>query len=203
MVVALTGGTGSGKGYIARILEDLGAYIIDADAIGHGIIKKGKPAYNEIVKYFVTEQGANILDEQEEIIRKELGKIVFADKEKLEILNSCTHKYIELEILESVTNNENEKRVIFIDIPLLKEGIVLDRCDKVWSVFAPADQRIERILNRDNISLEVANNRVNSQKDWTYYKEISDFVIDNSNDNGINDLKKVITENFQKLEKDM
>lgn len=203
MVVALTGGTGSGKGYVAEILKDLGGFIVDADVIGHGIIKKGKIAYEEIVEYFVNENGADILDENGEIIRKKLGEIVFSDKDKLEILNKCTHKYIELEILEKVDENikKDKNQVIFIDIPLLKDGVILDKCDKVWAVFAPPTQRIERIINRDNISLEVAKSRVNSQQDWEYYDNMADFVIENSNDT--KNLEEIIKENFQKLEKDM
>lgn len=200
MVIALTGGTGSGKGYVCETLKELGGYIIDADYIAHNIIKKGKPAYKEILDYFVVKNNFNILDNNEEIIRKELGKIVFSDKNKLSILNQCTHKHIEIEILNQVkTAKNNNEKFIFIDIPLLEKGKTLDSCNKVWSVFAPEEQRINRIINRDNISIEVATGRINSQNPWEYYEKLSDLVIDNS-DNVV-DLKSSIEKAFKELEK--
>ena len=82
-VIGLTGGTGSGKSVVSAFLKQNGAYIIDADEIAHGIIAKGKPAYEEITNYF----GGAILDENRNILRKKLGSIVFTNNEKLNFLN--------------------------------------------------------------------------------------------------------------------
>lgn len=199
MIVALTGGTGSGKGFVANIFKGLGAYVVDADDIGHGIIKKGKPAYDEIVKYFVVENSFDILDEDGEIIRKKLGQIVFSDDEKLKVLNSCTHKHINLTIINQAKEllKDDKNAVVFIDIPLLEKGEVLDICDKVVVVFAPEDERINRIIKRDDIPLDVAVGRVNSQKKWHYYEDMADIVIDNSD--GIQGLALEVENIFNEL----
>lgn len=180
-IIGLTGGTGSGKGFVSERLKARKAYVMDADAIAHEIIMKGKPAYNEIVDYF----GQGILDEDGEIIRKKLGNIVFSDKDKLEFLNSCTHKYINKEIMqtiEEVSPKTNEYSVIVIDAPLLSEAGLIDICDDVWVVYADSEVRVKRIIERDSITEEQARNRIASQKSWEEYKELGAVIIDNSSD---------------------
>ena len=82
----LTGGTGSGKSHVGSMLKERHAYIADADVIAHEIIEKEKPAYNELVEHF----GKGILDENDDIIRRKLGDIVFSDKKELEFLDECS-----------------------------------------------------------------------------------------------------------------
>jgi len=193
-IIGLTGGTGSGKGFVASYLKSNGAYIIDADEIAHRIILKGEPAYKEIVDFF----GTGILDEDGNIIRKELGKIVFSDGEKLKVLNSCTHKYIGLTVLDEVKKAEEEPdkyKFIVYDAPLLLDTDFIDSCDEVWSVFADADTRCTRIMARDGITKEEAQKRIASQKPWSVYEAASDVVIDNSagNDDVKKELDKLIS----------
>ena len=193
-IIGLTGGTGSGKGFVASYLKNNGAYIIDADEIAHRIILKGEAAYKEIVEFF----GEGILDEEGNIIRKELGKIVFSDGEKLKVLNSCTHKYIGLTVLEEVKKAEAEPdkyKFIVYDAPLLLDTDFINSCDEVWSVFADAETRCARIMERDNITKEDAEKRISSQKPWSVYEAASDVVIDNSagNDDVKKELDKLIS----------
>ncbi len=186
-IVGLTGGTGSGKGFVSSYLASNGAYIIDADAIAHKIILKGEPAYNEIVDFF----GKGILDEYGNIIRKELGKIVFSDGKKLAVLNECTHKYIGLEVDNEVkrANARCDKyKFIVYDAPLLLDTDFRFNCDEIWSVFADEKTRCARIMLRDNITKEEAEKRIASQKPWSVYEEAADVVIDNSHGN--DDVKK-------------
>ena len=119
-VIGLTGGTGSGKSVVSAFLKQNGAYIIDADEIAHDIIAKGKPAYEEITSYF----GGAILDENRNILRKKLGSIVFTNKEKLDFLNHCTHKYITQEIDRQIAEKKYQKEhcCIVLDAPLLLEA---------------------------------------------------------------------------------
>src|SRR2546425_3541913 len=86
----LTGGVASGKTTVARMFEELGAKIIDADRIGHELLRAPLPAYQEVVHRF----GKEILDAGGEIHRKRLGEIVFADTEKLHELNAIVHPRI-------------------------------------------------------------------------------------------------------------
>ena len=180
-IIGLTGGTGSGKGFVSERLRSRGAYVIDADEVAHKIIEKGKPAYDEIVGYF----GREILDGNGEIIRKKLGGIVFSDRRKLDFLNSCTHKYINMEIIRMIdeAKNQNEKySAVVIDAPLLAEAGLTDICDAVWVVYADSEVRVKRIMNRDSITEEQARNRIASQKSWEEYKSLGAVIIDNSSD---------------------
>ncbi len=180
-IIGLTGGTGSGKGFVSERLKARKAYVIDADAVAHEIIEKGRPAYKEIVDYF----GSEILDEDGNIFRRKLGNIVFSDKDKLAFLNSCTHKYINMEIMriiEEVKPQTNVYSAIIIDAPLLAEAGLVDICDDIWVVYADSEVRVKRIMERDSISEEQARNRIASQRSWEEYKELGAVIIDNSSD---------------------
>ena len=180
-IIGLTGGTGSGKGYVSERLKARKAYVIDADAVAHEIIEKGRPAYKEIVDYF----GSEILDEDGNIFRRKLGNIVFSDKDKLAFLNSCTHKYINMEIMriiEEVKPQTNVYSAIIIDAPLLAEAGLVDICDDIWVVYADSEVRVKRIMERDSIREEQARNRIASQRSWEEYKELGAVIIDNSSD---------------------
>ena len=180
-IIGLTGGTGSGKGFVSERLKARKAYVIDADAVAHEIIEKGRPAYKAIVDYF----GSEILDENGNIFRRKLGNIVFSDKDKLAFLNSCTHKYINVEIMriiEEVKPQTNVYSAIIIDAPLLAEAGLVDICDDIWVVYADSEVRVKRIMERDSISEEQARNRIASQRSWEEYKELGAVIIDNSSD---------------------
>ena len=88
--VGLTGGIGCGKTTVAQMFGELGAKLINADAVGHEVIRKPEPAYEEILESF----GKSLLGEDEEIDRGRLGEIVFADREKLRRLNAIVHPRI-------------------------------------------------------------------------------------------------------------
>lgn len=183
-IIGITGGTGSGKGYISKYLQSLGAYHLDADAVGHEIIKKGQLAFDEIVDYF----GTVILGDDGEIVRKSLGTIVFSDAEKLKILNQCTHKYIQQYIINeiaSIKRGDKQYPVFLIDAPLLLEGGLVDLCDAIFVVFAPEEIRLERIMKRDDITLEIAKNRIASQKSWSEYEALATDIIQNLGDEAL------------------
>lgn len=180
-IIGLTGGTGSGKGFVSSMIEKRHGYIIDADLIAHEIIKRGKPAYDELVDYF----GTGILGDDGEIIRRKLGDIVFTDKKKLEFLNACTHKYINMEIMKiigEISPQTDKYTAIFIDAPMLAEAGLTDICDQIWVVYADSEVRVKRIMDRDSITEEQARNRIASQKSWEEYKKLGAVIIDNSAD---------------------
>lgn len=179
-IIGLTGQTGSGKGVVSEIFRKKGAAVIDADAVAHEIILKDKPAYKELVEYF----GKEILDDNEEISRAKLGEIVFADgKKSLNVLNSCTHKYIYLEIENKIEDFQKQnKELVVIDAPLLLEGKFRNLCQEIWVVGAEEEIRLSRIINRDGISETHARNRMASQKEWPEYKKYADVIICNNKD---------------------
>ncbi|WP_304509101.1 dephospho-CoA kinase [Anaerotignum sp.] len=177
-VIGLTGGTGSGKGIVSQCLKDAGAMIIDADLIAHEIIKMGRPAYGELVDYF----GEEILRQDGEIFRRKLGEIVFRNKEKLEFLNHCTHKYIAREIARQIQEAKElrKAKLIIIDAPLLLEAGLGDICDAIWVVYADEEVRARRVMQRDGITYETAKARIANQKSWAEYKSYAQEIINNS-----------------------
>lgn len=179
-VIGLTGGTGSGKSVVSRLLEQMGAVIVDADQVSRQIVLPGMPAYKEITEYF----GKEILQEDGTLFRKKLGEIVFRDAEKLAFLNQCTHKYIVLEMRRQM--EEAKKRgtasCVVLDAPLLFEAGLEKYCDEVWVVYADAAVRAQRVMERDGITYETAMARIANQKSWEEYKNRADEIIDNSGD---------------------
>lgn len=199
MIIGITGGSGSGKSAISAFLKAKGFLIIDADEIAHNIIKKGNKAYIEILKIF----GNAILDNLDEIDRKKLGNIVFNDKNKLNLLTDCTHKHIIIEI-KTIINNNLAKNIL-IDAPLLVESGLNKIVDEAWVVYSDISLRIDRIMERDNITYEQAKKRIECQMDWDELKSYADRIIYN-NDNFnftikqieqiLNDLNKLKEENL-------
>ena len=164
-VIWLMGGSGSGKTAASRIFADLGFNIIDADKISREILEKGKAAYLEVCEAF----GTDYLTADGKIDRRKLGKDVFSDKDKLEVLNKITHKYIRQEINRQI---EESKNSVLIDAALLPYSFC--ECDKVVYVTAPDEIRAERIIHRDGIAEQTALDRIASQPTDAEYSEASD-----------------------------
>lgn len=194
-VIGLTGGTGSGKSVVSRLLEQAGAVIVDADKISREIVEIGKPAYQEIVAYF----GTDILQEDGGIFRKKLGEIVFQNSEKLAFLNRCTHTYIRQEMEKQIADAKQQKQAtcIVLDAPLLFEAGLQSICDAIWVVYAQKEVRVLRIMQRDGISKEIAEARMANQKSWEEYQALSDLVLDNSKDTA--HLQKQVTQALQTI----
>ncbi|WP_058485058.1 dephospho-CoA kinase [Defluviitalea phaphyphila] len=178
-IIGLTGGSGSGKSTVVTILSEMTTvYIIDADKIGHKIILKGNPAYYDIINYF----GKKILKEDGEIDRKILGKIVFSDKNDLKKLNEITHYRIKeyiINTIKEIKKTPSLYKYIIIDAALLIETGLHTLVDEIWVVYARLEDRIKRIMERDNISEEQARRRINSQISWEELKKYANRIIYN------------------------
>lgn len=194
-VIGLTGGTGSGKSVVSRRLAQMGAVIVDADAISRQIVEVGKPAYEEIVAHF----GQGILQEDGTIFRKKLGDIVFHDAAELTFLNQCTHTYIVAQMREEITQAKAEGTAlcIVLDAPLLFEVGLDALCDQIWVVYASENVRAARVMMRDGISQESAMARIANQKIWNEYAERADLILDNSGD--ITQLEQQLQNAIQKI----
>mgnify|MGYP000115306143 CR=1 FL=1 len=186
-VIGITGGIGSGKSMVAKILCDLGASIVDADKTAREVIIKGQPAMAEIVSCF----GPGVLDEEGELNRKKLSEIVFTDSKKMDALNSITHKYISDRVKDKLNKLEEDKaEIVVLDAPLPVEHGFLDMVDEVWVVVANKDIRIKRIMERNNITYEEALARIKMQKGDEEYIKLADEVI--NNDGSVEELEKAI-----------
>jgi dephospho-CoA kinase len=195
MRVGLTGSIATGKSSVANMLKELGAYIIDADEIAHDALKKTEKPYKQILDVF----GSNILDEQGNIDRKKLGSIVLNDKQKLAVLESIIHPYVQQkrkEIEESILQHDRNAVIIY-DVPLLFEKHLENSFDKIIVVYVPKDIQIKRLMKRQNISYDEALNLINLQICIEEKKKKADFVIDNSY--SLENTKKQVLEVFKKL----
>ena len=142
----LTGGVASGKSTVARMFEELGAKVIDADRLGHELYRAPLPAYKEIVSRF----GSEILDSSGEIDRMRLGPIVFADAAKLRELNAILHPRIIERIEEQVLYYHAQKphAVIVVDAALIYEAGIADRFQKILVTWCRPEQQLERLMAR-------------------------------------------------------
>lgn len=178
-VIGIIGGIGSGKSKITEYLEkNFNAYAISSDLIGHEIILKGKPAYEQIVDFF----GRNILDENDEINRKILGDIVFKNPANMEKLNSITHPLILERIIQEIKRIKEENKYSFITLEaaLIVGENWVKLVDTIWLITCPIDIRIERLMKSRNLSKEKINNILSNQENDDELKKYADIVINNS-----------------------
>lgn len=179
-IIGLTGGIASGKTTTSNILKELGAIIIDADKIARKVVEKGRPALSEIEKHF----GAEILLENGELNRKKLGNIVFNDPKLLEKLNEITHPHIIKEIINEINWHKRtyNNRVIILDAALLIEQNLMHLVEEVWLVVTTEEMQLNRLVEREGISVDDAKKRINVQMSFEDKKKYADLIIDNSKD---------------------
>ena len=176
----LTGGAGSGKSTVAAIFAALGARVIDADRVAHEIVRSPQPAYHEIVREF----GFEILDPEGEIDRKRYAAIVFADPEKLKILNAIVHPRV-MERIEQLAEGfllADPKAVVIVDAALLYEAGYADRFNKIIVAWSRPEQQVERLMARMRLTREQAELRIAAQMPAEEKHRRADYVIDCSGD---------------------
>lgn len=173
-VIGLTGMSGAGKSTACKLFRQAGFDIIDCDKICREIVEKGKPCLNEIVSAF----GNEILTDDGALNRPALGRIIFSDSDKRLKLNGIMYPYVSYSIIKRLVYSNAEYSVL--DAPTLFESGMETVCDIIVSVAADKNILIGRIVKRDNISEESAENRLDSQQDIHFYKERSDFLLMNN-----------------------
>ena len=172
IVVAITGGIASGKSFCISVFRERGFKCISADIIAHEIAnttiarEKIESAFG--TGYYVD----NTLD------RKKLGKFVFADKTRLEKLNSIMHKLIYDRMQELIKEYSASEKLIAIEIPLLYETNMQGIADCVINCWVPEEVQLERLLQRDGISSDEAKARMNSQLPTETKKALADYNVD-------------------------
>jgi dephospho-CoA kinase len=177
LLVAVTGGIASGKSSVSKILEELGAPIIDYDVIAREIVEPGKPAWKDIVAFF----GEQVLKEDRQIDRKKLSDIVFRDMEKRKKLESFMHPRINDEAARRANKiaGKNPNIIIQVAVPLLIEINIQYKFHKVLLVYVPREIQIERLMKRDGITIEAAENILKAQLPIDEKLGYADFVIHN------------------------
>jgi dephospho-CoA kinase len=183
-IIGLSGGIGSGKSTVSRLLAQLGARVIDADAIVHELQAPGQPMVARIAEAF----GAEVLDARGALDRAALGAIVFRDPAARARLGAIVHPPVGAEIARRVAQARAEGvPIVVLDIPLLFEGRAagtgtasLLRYEATILVFAPEQAQIERQIARDGCTPDEALRRVRAQMPLAEKKALADHVIDNS-----------------------
>ncbi|WP_340380959.1 dephospho-CoA kinase [Streptomyces sp. SS7] len=172
--VGLTGGIGAGKSEVSRLLVECGAVLIDADRIAREVVAPGTPGLAAVVDAF----GADVLTADGSLDRPGLGSIVFADPEKLAVLNSIVHPLVgaRSRALESAAP---EDAVVVHDVPLLTENGLAALYDLVIVVDAGTDTQLDRLVRLRGMTEEDARARMAAQATREQRRKIADIVIDN------------------------
>ena len=178
IVAGLTGGIATGKSTVAAFFREAGAIVIDADAIAHAVVRKGRPAWQDIVDHF----GRKVLLPDGELNRKYLGTIIFNDSSQKRILNDIVHPHVfqEIKARQEEIAKLTPNAVVILDIPLLIETGVDREMAEVIVVYVPEQLQIQRLIERDKLSEAEAITRIRSQMPIEEKKRRTRLVIDNS-----------------------
>lgn len=159
-IIGLTGGIACGKSTIAKMLREMGASVVDADAVSAQLTGPGGKALASIRKAF----GDSVFFSEGTLNRQALGAIVFSDAEALEKLNTATHPLIREKMLEEIENcREMGASIVVLDVPLLFEAGFDDLADFTVCASAPENVQLERLKERDGLTREQALARIRSQ----------------------------------------
>ncbi|MFD3377977.1 MULTISPECIES: dephospho-CoA kinase [unclassified Streptomyces] len=172
--VGLTGGIGAGKSEVSRLLVEQGAVLIDADRIAREVVAPGTAGLAAVVDAF----GEDVLAEDGSLDRPGLGAIVFADAEKLALLNSIVHPLVGARSRE-LEEAAAEDSVVVHDVPLLAENGLAPLYDLVIVVDASPETQLDRLVRLRGMTEEDARARMAAQATRDKRLEIADVVIDN------------------------
>ncbi|MCD6082878.1 dephospho-CoA kinase [Candidatus Aerophobetes bacterium] len=172
MVLGITGNIGCGKTTVAKMFEKLGAQVIEADKVGHLLLKR-KKVKERLVRAF----GRSILDERGEVVRKNLRGIVFKDRKKLTQLNRILHPLMAEEMKKMISSSP--RPLIVVDAAVLFEAGWQSLVDKVLVVTSSYETQIRRIKETTNLSLEELEGIMQAQLPQEEKVKRADYVIEN------------------------
>jgi len=175
-VVGLTGPIGAGKSTVAAILRELGAKVLDADALVRDEQSRGTVGYSAIVQAF----GTKVLGEDKEIDRAKLAAEVFGDPAKLAKLERIMHPRVIARILEA-RKMLREREVLVVEAIKLLESGLRNVCDEIWVVIAPRELMLERLAAR-GLSRAEAELRLRNQYSEEEFRSAADVIIENDAD---------------------
>ena len=174
IVIGLTGNIATGKSIVLRMLQELGATVIDADKLVHQLMRQGTPVYTAIINEF----GNHILDGTGQISRPRLAQIVFNDSHGLEKLEAITHPPVRKVILKLI--DDAPSKVVVVEAIKLFESGLAEECDSNWVVVAPPDLQLKRLVERRKMAPDTAKQRIKAQGSQQEKARKANVVIDNS-----------------------
>ena len=190
--VGLTGGVASGKSTVSAILAELGAVVIDADALAREVVARGTPGLDAVVAEF----GPSLLTPECDLDRPAMGRLVFGDEAARRRLEAIVHPLVigRMAELEAAAGEDD---VVVHDIPLLAEGGRADTFDAVVVVDAPRDLQLQRMLSDRGWTREDAESRIAAQATREERRAVATHVIDNNG--SLEDLRARVEAVFDEL----
>ncbi|HIA6824364.1 TPA: dephospho-CoA kinase [Staphylococcus aureus] len=191
-VIGLTGGIASGKSTVSELLSVFGFKVVDADKAAREAVKKGSKGLAQVREVF----GDEAIDENGEMNRRYMGDLAFNHPEKRLELNAIIHPIVRDIMEEEKQEYLKQGYNVIMDIPLLFENELENTVDEVWVVYTSESIQMDRLMQRNNLSLEDAKARVYSQISIDKKSRMADHVIDNLGD------KLELKQNLERLLKE-
>jgi dephospho-CoA kinase len=176
-LIGLTGGIASGKSTVARILRDLGAAIVDADALAREVVEPGQDAWKDIVDEF----GAGVLQADQTLDRQKLRGIIFDNPGARKKLESIIHPRVRARAEERIRQHAAAGyEVVVYEVPLLFEGNLHEWLRPVVLVASDVDVQKQRLQRRDGLDPETAQKHIDAQMSLADKRRLADYVIENA-----------------------
>jgi len=193
-VWGLTGGIATGKSTVARMIQDEGVPVLDADKVARQVVEPGEPGWKQIVAAF----GDGVLQEDKTLDRPKLAKVIFADPAKRRKLESITHPLIrELIGQEILGAAADGKELAFVDAALMIETGWAKDFAGVVVVDCPPEMQLERLMKRDGLTEKSARSRIGAQMPLAEKKKQATFVL--TNDGNLVALRRAVSEMLQRV----
>jgi dephospho-CoA kinase len=192
VLVCLTGGIGSGKSTVARMLESRGAVVLDADVFAGEAVRRGSTAFDEVVRRF----GSDVVRADGALDRARLASIAFSDREALRDLEAIVHPHVRRMIADGVAEHAGTNHVVVVVNPLLLEMGLHRDCDVVVVVSAAPDTQVRRSTARGMVEADVRA-RMAAQMSPEERARQADVVLDNDGTRG--DLERQVDRLWERL----
>ena len=178
--IGITGGVGAGKSTVLDYLKkECGAFVIQADQVGHLVMEPGQECYQPIIKLF----GKEIIKKDKTIDRRMVSDVVFSHAEKLEQLNAIIHPAVKRYIRKCLEEQKQAGREIcVVEAALLLEDHYQEFCDEIWYVHTDEEIRISRLMESRGYTREKSENIIHNQASEEFFRAHADYVIENNGD---------------------
>jgi dephospho-CoA kinase len=184
LLVGLTGGIGAGKSTVARLLEERGAVVFDADTFARSAIDRGTPGYEQVVEAF----GPEILAPSGEIDREGLAALVFRDPDARRRLEAIVHPEVARQLHVAVDPYRDTDAIVVYSVPLLFEAGLQSAFDAVVTVSAAEEVRVHRVAGDRGMPEEAVRSRIHAQASDREREHVADYVI--RNEGSVGDLQR-------------
>ena len=195
-IIGITGGVGAGKSTVLAFLrERYDAFVIQADEVGHLVMKPGMECYEPVIRLF----GKDVIKNDKTVDRKKVSDVVFGQPDMLQKLNEIIHPAVKRYILRCLEEQkENERKLCVVEAALFLEENYQEFCDEVWYVYTEEEIRIQRLMENRGYSREKSLGIIRNQVSDQVFREHTDYVIENNGD--LSDTRRQIREGIERNE---